>query len=162
VSQSKTSFERRPSTVAPKLDNEDEMNPNSFTELDLRKMDAQGSKSAYGPYSMDAQEREKDVVDAFRHSMMTILMKRRSDERSDRNYSMADDQINEFEGTYGVECDFYYEEPYMADELPDDMSFAEDKVYGDRRYEKGQIFYRNESNNDLYWRQGCRPLLNGN
>jgi hypothetical protein len=66
---------------------------------------------------MDAQEREKDVVDAFRHSMMTILMKRRSDERSDRNYSMADDQINEFEGTYGVECDFYYEEPYMADEI---------------------------------------------
>ena len=36
----------------------------------------------------------------------------------------------------------------MVDELPDDMSFVEDKVYGDRRYEKGQIFYRNESNND--------------
>ena len=84
------------------------MNPNSYTELDLRKMDAQGSKSAYGPYSMDAQEREKDVVDAFRHSMTTILMKRsRSDERSDRNNSMADDQINEFEGTYGVKYDFY-------------------------------------------------------
>ena len=84
---------------------------------------------------MDAQEREKDVVDAFRHSMMTILMKRRSDERSDRNYSMADDQINEFEGrTYGVKCDPYYEEPYMVDELPDDMSFVEDKIYGDRRY----------------------------
>ena len=109
---------------------------------------------------MDGQEREKGVVDAFRHSSMTsILMKRRSDERSDRNYSMADDQINEFEGTYGVECDPYYQEPYMVDELPDDMSFVEDKVYGDRRYEKGQIFYRNESNDDLYWRQGCRPLL---
>ena len=53
----------------------------------------------------------------------------------------------------------YYEEPYMVDELPGDMSFVEDKVYGDRRYEKGQMFYRNESNNDLYWRQGCRPLL---
>ena len=90
------------------------MNPNSYTELDLRKMDAQGSKSAYGPDSMDAQEREKDVVDAFRHSMMTILMKRRSDERSDRNYSMADDQINEFEGTYGVEYDPYYDEPYAT------------------------------------------------
>jgi hypothetical protein len=138
------------------------MNPNSYTELDLRKMDAQGSKRSYGPDSMDVQEREKGVVDdAFRHSSMTtILMKRRSDERSDRNYSMADDQINEFEGrTYGVKCDPYYEEPYMVDELPDDMSFVEDKVYGDRRYEKGQIFYRNESNDDLYWRQGCRPLL---
>ena len=84
---------------------------------------------------MDGQEREKDVVvDAFRHSMTTILMKRRSDERSDRNYSMADDQINEFEGTYDVEYDPYYEEPYMVDELPDDMSFVEDKIYGDRRY----------------------------
>ena len=81
---------------------------------------------------MDAQEREKDVVDAFRHSMMTILMKRRSDERSDRNYSMADDQINEFEGTYDVEYDPSYEEPYMVDELPDDMSFVEDKVYARR------------------------------
>jgi hypothetical protein len=73
--------------IAPKLDNEDEMNPNSYTYLDLRKIDAQGSKSAYGPNSMDGQEREKDEVDAFRHSMTTILMKRRSDERSDRNYS---------------------------------------------------------------------------
>jgi hypothetical protein len=49
VSQSKTSFERRPSTVAPKLDNEDEMNPNSYAELDLRKMDAQGSKMLMVP-----------------------------------------------------------------------------------------------------------------
>jgi hypothetical protein len=48
---------------------------------------------------------------------------------------------------------------YTVDELPDDMAFVEDKVYGDRRYEKGQIFYRNESNNDLYWRQCCRPRL---
>jgi hypothetical protein len=136
------------------------MNPNSSTELDLRNVHGQGSKSAYGPDSMDAQEREKeDVVDAFRHSMTTILMKRsRSDERSDRNYSMADDQINEFEGMYGVEYDPYYDEPYTVDELPDDMSFVEDKVYGDRRYYKGQIFYHNESNNDLYWRQGCRNL----
>jgi hypothetical protein len=77
--------------------------------------------------------------------------------RSVRNNSMADDQINEFEGTYGVDPD--YDEPYTVDELPYDMSFVEDKVYGDRRYEKGQIFYRNESDNDLYWRQGCRPLL---
>ena len=64
---------------------------------------------------MDGQKREKGVVDAFRHSSMTtILMKRRSDERSDRNYSMADDQINEFEGTYGVEYDPYYDEPYAT------------------------------------------------
>ena len=48
---------------------------------------------------------------------------------------------------------------YTVDELPDDMAFVEDKVYGDRRYEKGQVFYRNESNNDLYWRQCCRPRL---
>ena len=50
---------------------------------------------------MDGHEREKGVVDAFRHSSMTtILMKRRSDERSDRNYSMADDQINDVKRTF--------------------------------------------------------------
>ncbi|GAG94649.1 unnamed protein product [marine sediment metagenome] len=36
------------------------MNPNSSTELDLRKMDAQGSKRSYGPDSMDGWARERE------------------------------------------------------------------------------------------------------
>ena len=120
-------------------------------------MNAQAtSKSADGPDSMDGQERERrgrcvQTLDADYYD-------EEEDGRSDRDYIMTDDQSNEVEGMYGVEYDPYYDEPYTVDELPDDMSFVEDKVYGDRRYYKGQIFYRNESNNDLYWRQGCRNL----
>ena len=106
---------------------------------------------------MDGQERERrgrcvQTLDADYYD-------EEEDGRSDRDYIMTDDQSNEVEGMYGVEYDPYYDEPYTVDELPDDMSFVEDKVYGDRRYEKGQIFYRNESNDDLYWRQGGRPRL---
>lgn len=141
-----------------KLDDEDEFSTSSYTELELRKMDAAASKSSYGPDSMDARERkrkgrrvqtlEKDYYDEEEEY-----------ERSDRNYSMTDEQINEFEDKYGIEYDPYYDEPYTVDELPDDMTFVEDKVYGDRRYENGEIFYRDENNNDLYWRQGGRPRL---
>ena len=139
-----------------KLDDEDELNPNSYTELDLRKMDAAASKSAYGPDLMDGRERERRGRRV--QTLDDDYYDEEEDEKSDRNYNMSDEQINEFEGTYGVAYDPYYDEPYTMDELPDDP-FVEDKVYGDRRYENGEIFYRDESNDDLYWRQGGRPRL---
>ena len=40
-------------------------------------MNSQASKSADVPNSMDGREREKYVVDASRHWMSTIVMKRR-------------------------------------------------------------------------------------
>jgi hypothetical protein len=141
-----------------KLDDDDVMNVNAYTELDLRKADAAASKSAYGPGtdSMDGRE-------AKRRSRRVQTLDEEyyddEDEESNRNYSMTDEQINEFEETYGVEYDPYYDEPYTVDELPDDVSFVEDKVYGDRRYEDGEIFYRDERNDNLYWRQGGRPRL---
>lgn len=132
---------------------------NTYTELDLRKMDAAASRSSYGPEATERREgtrrrrvrtMEYDDEDEF------DMDDRRS---SDRVYSMTDEQIAEFEDTYGIAYDPYYDEAYREDELPDDMSFVEDKVYGDRRYENGEIFYRDENNKSVYWRQGGRPRL---
>ena len=133
------------------------------TELDLRKMDAAASKSSYGPDAMAARERERKGrarrVRTMEEDYQEDEDEESEDETSDRVYSMNDEQINEFEETYGVEYDAYYDEPYTMDELPDDMSFVEDKVYGDRRYENGEIFYRDEGNKSIFWRQGGRPRL---
>ena len=143
-----------------KLENDD---GNLYTELELRKIDAAASKSAYGPDGTEAR-RERES----RRRVKTYDEYDDDDDESyeseslrddDRRYSMTDEQIAEFEETYGVEYDPYYDEPYTVNELPDDVSFVEDKVYGDRRYENGEIFYRDESKKDLYWRQGGRPRL---
>lgn len=130
---------------------------NTFTELDLRKMDAEASISAYGPDAMTSRERS-------RRGRRVQTMDRDDDEeddemRGERVYSMTDEQILDFEEKYGIEYDPYYDEPYTEDELPDDLTFVEDKVYGDRRYENGDIFYRDENNKNIYWRQGGRPRL---
>ena len=142
-----------------KLDDEDEMNPSAYTELELRKIDAEASKSAYGPDSTMSGRERKSQGRRVQTLDDEYYDEDEDEDQSDRVYNMTDEQINEFEETYGVQYDPYYDEPYTVDELPDDISFVEDKVYGDRRYEDGEIFYRDESNNNLYWRQGGRPRL---
>jgi hypothetical protein len=137
-----------------------------YTELDLRKMDAAVSKSSYGPEAAAAAEYEsRERMRGSRRKRVQTMERDEDnvdedeDDRSDRVYSMTDEEIDEFEEKYGIEYDPYYDEPYTMDELPEDMSFVEDKVYGDRRYENGEIFYRDERNRNLYWRQGGRPRL---
>ena len=142
----------------------------TLTELDLRKMDAEVSQSSYGP---DAMERRRER-NRRRRRVSTLDedydeenydddddddYDNRNRRSSDRSYSMTDEQINDFEEQYGVTYDPYYDEPYTVDELPDDSSFIEDKVYGDRRYQNGEIFYRDENDKNLFWRQGGRPRL---
>lgn len=142
-----------------KLDEEEESGSvSAYTELDLRKIDAEASRSSYGPEAMERREKKR------RSRVQTLERDEYYDEdddeaQSDRVYSMTDEEINDFEETYGIEYDPYYDEPYTVDELPDDMSYVEDKVYGDRRYENGEIFYRDEGNKNIYWRQGGRPRL---
>lgn len=136
-----------------------------YTELDLRKMDAAVSKSAYGPEAAAAAAAAE--MRGYKRKRVQTMEREEEyenededeDERTDRVYSMTDLEIDEFEEKYGIEYDPYYDEPYTVDELPEDMSFVEDKVYGDRRYENGEIFYRDERNRNIYWRQGGRPRL---
>ena len=68
---------------------------------------------------------------------------------------MSDEEIKTFETTYGVEYDPYYDEPYEESELPVGK-YKEDKSYGDRRYENGEVFYKDEGSG-LFYRQGSRP-----
>mmetsp|Transcript_21270 Transcript_21270/g.31938 ORF Transcript_21270/g.31938 Transcript_21270/m.31938 type:complete len:280 (+) Transcript_21270:255-1094(+) len=141
---------------------------NTYTELDLRKMDAEASQSSYGPEAMERRRRGRrsrvrtldvDDDDKYDDEYDEYDRNRSRRQSSSPSESMTDEQINDFEETYGVAYDPYYDEPYTEDELPDDMSFVEDKVYGDRRYQNGEIFYRDGENKNLYWRQGGRPRL---
>jgi len=146
-------------------DDEDGIVPNAYTELELRKMDAATSKSAYGPDA--TMERERKSSRRRRVATMNMDEEDEYDEDYDnyrneeRTFSMTDEQIAEFEDKYGVQYDPYYDEPYTEDELPEESesSFVVDKVYGDRRYENGDIFYQDENNENIWWRQGGRPRL---
>lgn len=154
-----------------KLDNLDEGEISLYTELDLRRQDAANSKSAYGQEAMEG--RAGGRVEGRGRSRRVKTMEYggfddqerldRDDsanvEGSGRKYTMTDEQILQFEDEYGVEYDPYYDEPYTEEELPDDMKFYKDKSYGDRRYENGEVFYQDEENENLYWRQGGRPRL---
>ena len=68
---------------------------------------------------------------------------------------MSDAEIRNFESTYNIPYDPYYDEPYTEDELPVGK-YKIDKSYGDRRYENGEIFYKEEGE-DVFYRQGSRP-----
>ncbi len=146
-----------------KLEDEDSMGVmGTYTELDLRKMDAEVAPSSYGPEAMErrrGRRRRTITLDDDEEDYDDDRQYGQNKRSSDRSYSMTDEQINNFEEQYGVAYDPYYDEPYTVDELPDDISFIEDKVYGDRRYQNGEIFYRDENNKNLYWRQGGRPRL---
>ena len=129
----------------------------TYTELDLRRRDADKSVSAYGPEAMAERSRS-------RGSRRTITRDRESNEpigeKSSRSVGgMTDEEIYKFETENGCTYDPYYDEPYTKEELPEGITYVEDKVYGDRRYENGEVFYRDEENSGLYWRQGGKPRL---
>mmetsp|Transcript_11212 Transcript_11212/g.17756 ORF Transcript_11212/g.17756 Transcript_11212/m.17756 type:complete len:80 (-) Transcript_11212:356-595(-) len=68
---------------------------------------------------------------------------------------MSDGEINDFESSFGVEYDPYYDEPYEESELPVGK-YKADKSYGDRRYANGEVFYKDEGTG-MFYRQGSRP-----
>jgi len=155
-----------------KLDNLDNENISLFTELDLRRQDAANSKSAYGSEAregraggrVEGRGRDRRVMTKEYGGFDGEERRGRGDDDTDgdtesRKYSMTDEQILQFEQEYAIDYDPYYDEPYTEEELPDDMKFHKDKSYGDRRYENGELFYQDEENKNLYWRQGGRPRL---
>jgi len=131
----------------------------TYTELDLRRKDADNARSAYGPDAMTERSQRQQ-------GRRTILKDRDNDGMDEnksrgksKTTSMSDEEILKFESEYGIKYDPYYDEPYIKEDLPDGIPYVEDKVYGDRRYENGEVFYRDEENAGLYWRQGGKPRL---
>ena len=99
-----------------KLDEEEESGSvSAYTELDLRKIDAEASRSSYGPEAMERREKKR------RSRVQTLERDEYYDEdddeaQSDRVYSMTDEEINDFEETYGIAYDPYYDEHYYEEE----------------------------------------------
>ena len=131
----------------------------TLTELELRQKEASMEWSAYGKPRKQEAELEKQMRERELGKSRVKVMERDDrydDEDSDRAYFMTDDEIDQFEMEYGIEYDPYYDDPYAEDELPDDVKFRVDKKYGDRIYENGEIFYKDQSSG-LFYRQGAKP-----
>ena len=129
----------------------------TLSELDLRREETANWPSVYarkyrGEGETTASEGGRDSK--WRKSRVSV-MDREDDDADDDDYGMTDEQISEFESKYGVEYDPYYDEPYEESELPVGK-YKEDKSYGDRRYENGEVFYKDDATG-LFYRQGSRP-----
>ena len=126
----------------------------SLTEAELIREQAAQDISYYGP---DAMERRQDGRSPQRTSNNRVVILERND-GSGRRYTLSDEDILELEAM-GVEYDPYYDDPYTEDELPDDEPYRQDRRYGDRIYDNGEVFYF-DSETGLYYRQGAKPHTN--
>lgn len=129
----------------------------TLTEIDLRRKEAAIEWSAYGKPRMEEEQLERDLKEIQRSR--TRVMDRSEDEEdvvgTEREYCMTDEEIESFELEYGVEYDSYYDDPYSEEELPEGK-FSLDRMYGDRVYDNGEIFYKDKESG-LYYRQGAKP-----
>jgi hypothetical protein len=148
----------------------------SMTELDLRRKEAAQEWSAYGVPRRQQEERREEAAQKeeaqewkrdSRRSRVFVLDREEeaetfvaSDDAKSRrirkeDYCMTEEEIELFEQEFGVVYDPYYDDPYTVDELPDGKCEI-DKLYGDRIYPNGEIFYKDGSTG-LFYRQGSKP-----
>lgn len=127
----------------------------SLTESELIRQEAAQDVSYYGPDAM-ARREAKETTLASSTKRVTVL-ERTSRRKGERRYTLSDDEITDLE-TMGVEYDPYYDDPYTEDELPDDENYRQDKRYGDRIFDDGEIFYK-DAETGLYYRQGAKPRI---
>ena len=146
------------------------------TEYDLRKKEAAQEWSAYGvPRQQEKaaaqryQNDEQSVRDDRRRSRVSVLDRDNDSTNDDdtiddtrqrqrvrkEDYCMTDEEIEMFEYENGVIYDPYYDDPYYTEELPEGK-YEMDKIYGDRIYPNGEIFYK-DSKTGLFYRQGSKP-----
>ncbi|KAL9184949.1 hypothetical protein ACHAXT_002726 [Thalassiosira profunda] len=128
----------------------------TLSELDLRREESGGWRSVYGrKFRGEGETLEAERAGERQRRRVAVLDREDEDEDEEDEFAMSDDEIADFENRYGVEYDPYYDEPYEEDELPVGK-YKEDKSYGDRRYENGEVFYKDEGTG-LFYRQGSRP-----
>ena len=128
----------------------------TLTELDLRRQEAALEWSAYGKPRLQEEEAAREKTTGRRRRVQ-VLENDGNDEPvvDSRAYRMTEDEIEAFELEFGVQYDPYYDDPYTEDELPEGK-YDVDRLYGDRIYENGEIFYK-DAKTKLYYRQGCKP-----
>lgn len=125
----------------------------TLTEIDLRRKEASLEWSAYGKPRIEQEKIDLEVRQ--RSGQRVAILERDEDDEDVRKYRMTDSEIESFEMEYGIVYDPYYDDPYEEDELPEGK-YTVDRLYGDRVYEDGEIFYR-DARSGLYYRQGCKP-----
>lgn len=125
----------------------------SLTESELIRQEASQDVSYYGPDAMARRE----LKEARASPQRITVLERTSGREGERRYTLSDDEVVELEAM-GIEYDPYYDDPYTEDELPDDEEYRQDKRYGDRIYENGEIFYK-DSDTGLFYRQGAKPRI---
>jgi len=125
-------------------------NDPTLSEIDLLRKEAEMEWSAYDGGAAVHEKRKKRVQVMEREAYDDD-----DDDMEDRNYRMTEEEIDDFEMRYGIDYDPYYDDPYSEDELPEGKCTV-DGTYGDRIYEDGEIFYKDEKSG-LFYRQGCKP-----
>mmetsp|Transcript_5140 Transcript_5140/g.9437 ORF Transcript_5140/g.9437 Transcript_5140/m.9437 type:complete len:266 (+) Transcript_5140:103-900(+) len=128
------------------------------TEIELRTREAAAEwMSAYGR-NFNPEEKQKKVWNNKRKRVVTREQTSEPAATSggSREYNMSPQEIENFEREFGVEYDPYYDDPYTEEDLPEDIPYKVDKVYGDRIYKDGEVFYKDD-NTGLYYRQGSHP-----
>lgn len=121
----------------------------SLTESELIRQEAAQDVSYYGP---DAVERRQETKER-KQSKVTVI--ERDGSEAGRRYTLSDEEIEELQAM-GVEYDPYYDDPYTEEEMPEDDAYRQDKRYGDRIYDNGEVFYK-DADTGLFYRQGAKP-----
>merc|ERR1712129_367219 len=119
-----------------------------MTELDRRAKIANVSPSKYGPQAI--RERIK------RRQRRRSINEDKEEDDLEISAAKFDKEADEFEASYDIKFDPYYDQPYVEEELPSDTDFSKDPFFGDRIYENGEIFFKDGS---LFYRKGSRPRM---
>ena len=128
----------------------------TLSEFDLRREESAEWKSMWGKQARgEGKGYEGEMFGGGERGTSRVSVLDDRDDDDDDEYAMSDEEVASFESRYGVEYDPYYDEPYEESELPAGK-YKEDKSYGDRRYENGEVFYKDEESGSFY-RQGGRP-----
>ena len=120
----------------------------SLTMKELRRQDAAKEYSVYG--------RTTHVMEQATTTTTTNTSTQRRRQGPSQTTSQQD--IEQFQEDFGMEYDPYYDDPYTEEELPEGEPYKVDKVYGDRVYDNGEIFYFDKESN-MFFRQGSKPRI---
>jgi hypothetical protein len=135
---------------------EEKMNNDaSLSEIDVRRTEAAKEWSAYGRTTTTTTSTTQNKTFNNRRVMMTREQTLQQEEDS-RKFQMSQEEIQQLKQDFGVDYDPYYDDPYTQEELPDNVPYKVDKVYGDVIYRNGEVFYKH-ADSGLYYRQGSQP-----
>jgi hypothetical protein len=133
----------------------------TLTQVDLRRREAAAEWSAYGNNASTNESSNRGGGGGggggrrFRRRGGVTM---EQEESSSRSFPMTDQEILKFKQEFGVDYDPYYDDPYTEEELPTDIPFKVDKQYGDRIYQDGEVFYKDQDSG-LFYRQGSQPRM---